>query len=144
MPPQSLWSKRVLHHRRVRRAQVIPHGFAPPRRVLGVSFGRVGSAARRHQIELRRFHDVERRAGLGKLGHDVVPDHVEAGAVLGSEAGGLDDLGDQELRLQEMLQLGNILRRQLIVAGRGRADEAKEEDNGAEGITHWNSRKSAL
>jgi hypothetical protein len=38
---------------------------------------------------------------------------VEAGTVLRSEAGGLDDLGDQE---QEMLQLGNILRRQLIVA----------------------------
>ena len=89
-------------------------------------------------------HIVIGYAGRVIFGLDVVLDKMQAGAFLGSEAGGLDNLGYQELRLQEMLQLGNILRRQLIVAGRGRADEAKEEDNGAEGITHWNSRKSAL
>ena len=134
----------MLHHRWVRRAQVIPHGLAPCSRALGVSFGRVGPAACRHQLKLGSVHIVISCARRVILGLDVVLDEMQARAFLGSEAGGLDNLGDQELRLQEMLQLGNILRRQLIVAGRGRADEAKEEDNGAEGITHWNSRKSAL
>jgi len=134
----------VLYHRRVRRAQVAPHGLAPAGGILSVSFGRVGPASRRHQLKLGRVRIVIGCAGRVIFGLDVVLDKMQAGAFLGSEAGGLDNLGYQELRLQEMLQLGNILRRQLIVAGRGRADEAKEEDNGAEGITHWNSRKSAL
>jgi hypothetical protein len=43
------------------------------------------------------------------FGLDVLLDEMQAGAFLGSEAGGLDNLGDQELRLQEMLQLGNVL-----------------------------------
>jgi hypothetical protein len=126
----------MLDHRRVRGPQVIPHGLAPPRRVLVVSFCSVGPAARRHQLELGGVLIVIGCAGRVIFGLDVVLDEMQAGAFLSSEAGGLDDLGDQDLRLQKVLQLGNVLGGQLIVAGYGRIGEAQDEGNGREGIVH--------
>jgi hypothetical protein len=87
-----------------------------------ISFGRVGPSSRRHQLKLGGVHIVIGYSGRVIFGLDVLLDEMQARAFLGSEAGGLDNLGDQELRPQEMFQLGNILRGQLIVAGPGRAD----------------------